>query len=222
MPYLDQTYSLPGDPSPTPAGTWVPETNRQQWEQRGAGLLLRSAWTTARGPTAEEMAQFDQQPETVRQEHYKVLARDMASAQRDGLFYFNALERLKNEPNDTVADEVIDRLEKELGFTSISLPLPEWAGGPPKGESPRPFKKVLEWLIQQVAKVGKFLLNAAAFITARLYDLGLSAVAVQLPWPPQVSIEFAPSVLREAEPWRKVKEFLDAYFDELGKKVFEP
>jgi hypothetical protein len=213
---------LPGDPSPTPAGTWVPETNRRDWEQRGAGLLLRSAWTTARGPTPEEMALFDQQPETVRQQHYKALARDMASAQRDGLFYFNALERLKNEPNDTVADEVIDRLEKELGFTSISLPMPEWAGGPPKGSSPRPFKRVLEWLIQQVAKVGKFLLNAAAFITARLYDLGLSAVAVQLPWPPQVSIEFAPSVLREPEPWRKVKEFLDEYLDELGKKVFDP
>jgi len=61
-----------------------------------------------------------------------------------------------------------------------------------------------------------------AFITARLYDLGLSAVAVQLPWPPQVSIEFAPSVLREPEPWRKVKEFLDEYLDELGKKVFDP
>jgi hypothetical protein len=166
------------------------------------------------------MEEFDRLPEDQQQAHYRALARDMASAQRDGLFYFNALERLKNEPNDTVADEVIDRL-KDLGFMSISLALPEAAGGPPPAMSPRPFKKVLEWLIHQIAKVGKFLLDAAAFITARLYDLGLQAVAVQVPWPPQVSIEFAPSVLREPEPWRKVKEFLDEYLDELGKKVFE-
>jgi hypothetical protein len=218
MPYLDWNHDLNGTGTPTPAGTWVPERNQQAWEQRGAGLLLRSAWTTEKGPTPQQMTQFDQQPEAVQQQHYKALARDMASAQRDGLFYFNALERLKNDPSDTVADEVIDHL-KELGFTSIGLP--EAAGGPPPGKSPRPFKKVLDWLIQQIAKVGKFLLNAAAFITARLYDLGLQAVAVQVPWPPQVSIEFAPSVLREPEPWRRVKEFLDEYLDELGKKVFE-
>jgi hypothetical protein len=187
MPYLDQDHTFNGDPTPTRKGTWVPEINRQDWEQRSTGLPLRDAWTHESGPTHLQMANFDQQPENVQQQYYKALARDMASAQRDGLFYFNALERLKNEPNDTVADEVIDRLE-DLGFMSIGLP--EEAGGPPPGRSPRPFKKVLEWLMQQLAKVGRFLLNAAAFITNRLYDLGLSAVAVSIGWSPQVSIEF--------------------------------
>ena len=219
MPYLDQDHTFSGDATPTRKGTWVPETNRQGWDQRGASLSLRDAWTHESGPTSLQTAYFDQLPANVQQEHYKALARDMASAQRDGLFYFNALERLKNEPNDTVADEVIDRL-KDLGFMSISLP--EEAGGPPPGKSPRPFRGVLEWLIKQLAKVGKFLLTAAAFITNRLYDLGLSAVAVSIGMSPQVSIEFAPHVLRDPPRWSKAKEVFDNFFDELGDKVFGP
>jgi hypothetical protein len=167
------------------------------------------------------MEEFDRLPEDQQQTHYRALARDVASAQRDGLFYFNALERLKNEPNDTVADEVIDRL-KDLGFMSISLPLPEAAGGPPPGMSARPFKKVLEWLIQQIAKVGKFLLDAVAFITNRLHDLGLAAVAVNIGWPPAVSIEFDPNVILDPPRWNKAKEFFDNYLKELGDKVFGP
>jgi hypothetical protein len=219
MPYLDHAVHFSGDPSPTPAGTWVPEVNRQDWVQRGADLSLRDAWTSESGPTPLQMANFDQLPEYLQQKHYKVLARDMASAQRDGLFYFNTLERLKSEPNDTIAGEVIDRL-KDLGFMSIGLR--EEDGGPPPARSPRPFRKVLEWLIQQLAKVGKFLLNAAAFITARLHDLGLSAVAVNIGWPPAVSIEFAPSVLRHPPHWNKAKEFFDSFLEELGDKVFGP
>lgn len=221
MPYLDQdhTFTESDHPGPFRKGTWVPETNREAWEQRGLSLSLRDAWTTDRGPTLQQMADFDKLSETARQEHYKALARDMASAQRDGLFYFNALEQLKNQPDDTVAGKVIDRLQK-LGFMSIDLQ--EEAGGPPQGNSPRPVKKVLNWLIQQLAKVGKFLLNAAAFITNRLYDLGLSAVAVSIGWSPQVSIEFAPHVLRDPPRWRKAKEFFDSFLDELGDKVLGP
>jgi len=221
MPYLDQdhTFNESSKPILIRQGTWVPERNWELWEQRGLSLSLRDAWTTDRGPTLQQMADFDRLSETARQEHYKALARDMASAQRDGLFYYNALERLKNEPNDTVADEVVNRL-KDLGFMSIGLL--EEAGGPPTGNSPRPFRKVLDWLIQQLAKVGKFLLTAAAFITNRLYDLGLSAVAVSIGWSPQVSIEFAPHVLRDPPRWRKAKEFFDSFLDELGDKVFGP
>jgi hypothetical protein len=219
MPYLDQDHTFSGDATPTRKGTWVPEINRQDWEQRGASLSLRDAWTHESGPTSLQMANFDQLPANVQQEHYNALARDMASAQRDGLFYFNALERLKNEPNDTVADEVVDRL-KDLGFMSIGLP--EEVGGPPPGRSPLPFRGVLEWLVKQLAKVGKFLLTAAAFITDRLDDLGLSAVAVSIGMSPQVSIEFAPHVLRDSPRWQKAKEFLHNFFDELGKKVVGP
>jgi hypothetical protein len=218
MPYLDQDHMFESlNPGPIRKGVWVPEKNREAWEQRGLSLSLRDAWTTDKGPTLQQMADFDKLSETARQEHYKALARDMASAQRDGFFYFNALERLKNEPKDAVADEVIDRLG-DLGFMSIDLL--EEAGGPPRGQSPRPFKKVLDWLIQQLAKVGKFLLTAAAFITNRLYDLGLSAVAVSIGWSPQVSIEFAPHVLRDPPRWRKAKEFFDNFLDELGDKAF--
>ena len=59
-----------------------------------------------------------------------------------------------------------------------------------------------------------------AFITNRLYDLGLSAVAVSIGWSPQVSVEFAPHVLRDPPRWRKAKEFFDEFLDELGDKVF--
>jgi hypothetical protein len=83
MPYLDQDYLFTGDPSPTPAGTWVPETNRQDWQVRRF-LSVRGAWTNERGPTLQEMDQFDRLPENVQQAHYRALARDMASAQRDG------------------------------------------------------------------------------------------------------------------------------------------
>jgi len=221
MPYLDQdhTFTESLNQGPVRKGTWVPETNREAWEQRGLSLSLRDAWTTDKGPTLRQMADFDKLSETARQEHYKALARDMASAQRDGLFYFNALERLKNDPKDAVADEVIDRL-RELGFMSIDLL--EEAGGPPPGRSPRPFRGVLEWLMKQLAKAGKFLLTAAAFITNRLYDLGLSAVAVSIGMSPQVSIEFAPHILRDPPRWDKAKEFLDNFLDELGNKVLGP
>ena len=220
MPYLDQDHRFESlNPDQIRKGTWVPETNREAWEQRGLSLSLRDAWRTDKGPTLQQMADFDKLSETARQEHYKALARDMASAQRDGLFYFNALERLKNEPKDAVADEVINCL-RDLGFMSIGLL--EEAGGPPRGQSPRPARKVLDWLIQQLAKVGKFLLTAAAFITNRLYDLGLSAVAVSIGWSPQVSIEFAPHVLRDPPRWRKAKEFFDNFLDELGDKAFGP
>ncbi|HEY1347168.1 MAG TPA: hypothetical protein VGF54_19445 [Streptosporangiaceae bacterium] len=216
MAYLDQAYQFPGDTTPTLAGTWVPELNWRDWEERGASLTLREAWTSLDGLTAEQVADFDRMPEYLQKQHLADLGRDMASAQRDGLFYFNALERLKNEPNDTVADEVIDHM-KDLGFTGAGLP--EEVGGPPPGRSPRPFRKVMEWLIRQIAKVGKFLLNAVAFITTRLYDLGLSAVSLQIGWPPAVSFEFPPGLFRDNPRWSKAKELVENYFTELEQKV---
>ena len=217
MPYLDLDYTFSEGGTTIPAGTWVPELKRQDWNSRGASLQLRDAWTRLSGPTLEDVAAFDGLTDGAKRLHWATLGRDMASAQRDGLFYFNALERLKSEPDDTVADEVIEHL-KDLGFMSIDLG--EEFGGPPPGESPRPFKKVMGWLIQQLAKVGRFLLNAVAFITATIKDLGLSAVALQIGCPVSVSFEFPPDLFRNPPLWRKARELVDNFLTELGEKVF--
>ena len=211
MPYLDEDWDS------IPAGTWVPETRREDWDQRGSSVTLRAAWTNVTGPTPEQVAQFDRLPEFMKDNHLAVLAEDMASAQRDGLFYFNAIERLKQEPTDEVADKVIENL-KTLGFSSIGMP--PSAGGPPPGKSPRPVRKALDWLSKQLAKVGRFLLNAVAFLTTQLSDLGLSAVALEIGWSPAVSVEFPANLFRDARHWGRAKAFLDKYLEEMGDKVF--
>ena len=76
------------------------------------------------------------------------------------------------------------------------------------------------WLIQQLAKVGRFLLNAVAFITATIKDLGLSAVALQIGCPVSVSFEFPPDLFRNPPLWRKARELVDNFLTELGEKVF--
>jgi len=195
----------------------VPETRWEDWKQRGLGLPLRAAWTNVSGLTDQYLRRFDALDEGTQLRYFALLGRDMASVQRDGLIYFNAIERLKNEPTDTVADEVVEHLRK-LGFTSIDMPEP--VGGPPTGESPRPFGKVLDWLIKQLAKVGRFLLNAVAFITTRLNDLGLSSVALQIGWPVAVSLEFPPNLFRDPPRWRKAKELIDNFLTDMGDKVF--
>jgi hypothetical protein len=66
------------------------------------------------------------------------------------------VERLKNAPSDATADAVVEQM-LALGFVSASWP--EAVGGPPPHESPRPVRRVLNWLFELAAKVGRFILK---------------------------------------------------------------
>jgi len=91
--YLDEAWGPSGETSPTPAGTWVPETRWEDWKQRGLGLPLRAAWTNVSGLTDQYLRRFDALDEGTQLRYFALLGRDMASVQRDGLIYFNAIER---------------------------------------------------------------------------------------------------------------------------------
>ena len=218
MAYLDGSWAAP-DNECFAADEWVPDLDLAGWTKRGRGLPLRAAWATVSGPTPKHIAEFDALGETAKLQYLDLLGRDIASAQREQFFYRNALEQLKDNPDDKTADAVIDRL-KLLGFTSVGFP--DASGGPPRHESPRPFRKVLDWLLRQLAKVGRFLLNAVAVITASLHEFGLSAVAVDLALPPGLSVELPVNLFRDAARWPRAKKFLDGYLEETAQRVFAP
>lgn len=186
------------------------DTRPDEWAARGINKPLRAAWTSATGPTSEQVAEFDRLSKEEQDKYFEVLAKDIGSAQRDALFYFNAIEQLKNEPTDEAADRVIENLGK-LGLSSVQKASSE--GGPPKQESPRPFRKVLGWLGRQLAKAGRFVLKAIAFLSTQLDKLGVSSVAVQIGFPFAISfgLELSPVLVRDNynERWLRFRKYLD-------------
>jgi hypothetical protein len=141
-------------------------------------------------------------PESQRSAYLETLGADVGSVQRDSLFYANLLEDLKKSigddesSNDAAADRVVDRMQK-LGFTSCSYS--EAQGGPPAGESPRPWRKVLDWLLRLQAQVVEFFTSAGEAFQALLeqYVQGLNAtppaIAVGI-LPPSFGVEFGTEI----------------------------
>jgi hypothetical protein len=214
MPYLDQDWMI-GDKWLS-AGTWVPERNWERWQEQEKeldaaqqGLLT---WRRQRDITS-----FPTEADRLPAECLRVLASDMASAQRDGFIYANFIERLKNAPSDATTDEIVDDM-RTLGFASADWPAA--VGGPPPHKSSRPFGKVLDWLFRNAAKVGKFVLNCVNFVLLALPAGGISAVAVGIGLPVQVSVEFSPELLTNPEGWQKLRDFVDKWWAEFGKPEF--
>lgn len=208
MPYLDHEWEIEGEV--LEAGTWVPERNWHRWQERAMHV-----------PPSELMWRRDEaaQPPSsgLSDEALAVLAGDIASAQRDAFIYTNMIERLKDDPDNSTADKVVKDMIT-LGLESAT-----WrteVGGPPSPESPRPFKKVLDWLFRLVAKVSKFILNCLNFVMTSLPKLGVSAVAVGISVPPSVSFEFAPDLFNNPAAWKRAREFLDNLVAELERDVF--
>jgi hypothetical protein len=105
-----------------------------------------------------------------------------------------------------------------LGFASATWE--EDVGGPPKSESPRPFKKVLDWLFRLAAKVAKFVWSCVECAMASLALLGISKVAVGVSWVPQVSFEFPTNIHTQQQEWQRARNFLNDMLNELHQKVF--
>ena len=213
MPYLDTPLIIDGHEQRE--GTWVPERGWERWVSRAHGLepaLL--SWRTAAGtPGSPESPAGPPLTDT----YLSVLARDLADAQRDGLLYTNLFERLKNSPDDATADAVIEQMQT-LGLASADWP--PTAGGPPLPESPRPFRKVLDWLMGLLGKVWRFLLAGVDAIRASLAGLGISAVAVGISLPPQVEFELSTELITRADEWKRAQKFFDGLVTELEEKVF--
>jgi hypothetical protein len=207
MPYLERKWIIDSDE--LQAGLWVPERNWDRWKQRAANV-----------PPGELPWRLEQPPSPspqLSEEHLTVLAGDIVSAQRDALIYANLIECLKNSPSDTTADEVVERMQT-LGLTSASWP--EVVGGPPRHQSPRPFRRILDWLLRLAAKVARFLLTCVECAMASLALLRVTAVAVGISWMPQVSFEFPTDMHTKPEEWRRARKFLGDMLTELQEKVF--
>ena len=200
MPYLI-TVPTTGPSAPI-RRLWLPERQFQRWQARGVNLPLRDSWLQEGGPEDWEMDSLRQGAETQRSAYLEALGANVGSVQRDGLFYINLLEELKNSigsnesSNDMAADRVVERM-KILGFASCSYS--ETQGGPPQGQSPRPWRKVLDWLLGLQAQVIEFFTSAAeAFRTllddfARNLNTTLPGIAVGI-LPPSVGLEFGVDV----------------------------
>lgn len=148
----------------------------------------------------------------------RVLAGDIISAQGDAFLYANLVERLKNSPSDATADEVVDQMTT-LGLASAGWP--EAVGGPPPHQSPRPWRKVLDWLRRMAAGVAGFLLRCVEAAGVSLHRAGVTAVAVGVSFPvPDVSFEFSTDVFARPQEWQQARDFLEGMLTELREKVF--
>jgi hypothetical protein len=222
MPYLDADWYWQPEPGYEPEkvhkGIWVPERHWNEWRGRREGLSLREVWIRQGLIPREQLEQLTRLSEEDRERHLIALGRDLGSVQRDGFFYGNFLEQLKRSPDDTTADKVVDTMI-ELDFAS-----PGWhpkIGGPPLGKSPRSWKGVLDWLLKNLAKVGKFILNAADVLVATLTEelRTLSAVAVGAVPLPSLGVEFSMELFQKESAWTAVHKYLDNLHEEFARRA---
>jgi hypothetical protein len=222
MPYLDADWEREPEPGYPPervqAGVWVPERHWDEWKRRREGLSFGEVWVRQGLIPRGQLGGLAWLSEEDRERHLIALGRDLGSVQRDGFFYGNFLEQLKRSPDDTTADKVVDTMI-ELGFTS-----PRWLptiGGPPLGKSPRLWKDVLDWLLRNLAKVGKFILNAADVLVATLAEelRTLSAVAVGAVPLPSLGVEFSMELFQKESAWTAVHKCLENLHDEFARRA---
>src|ERR1700733_12916705 len=192
MPYLPTVP--PAAPGASFPRIWVPEGQPTRWQDRGVNLPLRDSWLREDGPEDWELDLLRQTTQTDRSAYLQALGADIGSVQRDSLFYVNLLEELKNSigldesSNDMSADRVIERMQT-LSFTSCFYS--EAQGGPPEGQSPRPWRKVLDWLLGLQAQVVELFTSAAEAFRALWDEFARSLGAT----PPEIALGiFPPSV----------------------------
>jgi hypothetical protein len=106
---------------------------------------------------------------------------------------------------------------------SLGLASAEWpaaVGGPPPRQSPRPFRKVLDWLMGLMGKVWRILLACVDAIRSSLAALGISAVAINVSWPPGVGFELSTELISVADNWNNAARFFDEMAAEVRAEVF--
>lgn len=227
MPYLDQHYRPPEE---FPPGEWVPEMDQHGWLDRHRDLQ-HDSWVKLDGLTDSDAVylQNTNLPDDERRKYLRALGADIGSAQRDGFFYANFLEQLKraaplstDDPGaDKAADQVVERM-KAMGFTSAKLD--EQRGGPPKGNSPRPWRAVMKWLSSLVRKVGRFLVNAAQAFGVLARDLisdapGQTAISFSASIPPAIAFSISFEYFTDSSKWKMFKEFTNAILEQIEELV---
>jgi hypothetical protein len=228
MAYLDEEWRKPGEPEPLPEGLWVPEKDWDGWKSRGAGLSYRDVWTRDRVVTRTELGQLAGLSGENRDVYLSVLGHDLGSVQRDSLFYGNWVERLKqalgeptpSPPEVNAADKVFKAME-QLKFTSAEggdFPFP---GGPPEGESPRPLEKMLNWMLQQLAKVGKMILKITDALIAMIAKDGVDLSVGIGAFPPSFGVDVSTTLFRlqDNTVWDSLHRFLENAQAELSRAV---
>jgi hypothetical protein len=227
MPYLNQPWRPPEE---FPEGQWVPEIDQRGWLDRHRDLP-HASWVRLDGLTDSDASYLGTDlSDDERSRYLKALGADIGSAQRDGFFYANFLEQLKraaplsagDADADNAAGEVVERMQA-MGFASASLD--EEHGGPPKGNSPRPWRAVMKWLGGLIRKVGQFLANAAhafaVLVRHLLVDVSSrAAIAFSASIPPAISFEIDLEYFTDSGKWKKFKEFIDAILEQMEKIVW--
>jgi len=154
---------------------------------------------------------------------------DIGSGGRDGYFYANFLEQLKqaapisvgDAAADDVADNVVERM-KAMGFTSANWP--EQYGGPPERKSPRPWKAVMNWLSGLLHKVGRFLANSIRAFAVLASGLFVGAVnqmsaSFSASIPPSVGFDIQLAYFIDDSQWDMFNQFTDAILTEMERLV---
>jgi alkylation response protein AidB-like acyl-CoA dehydrogenase len=223
MPYLEKRWP----PAQFSEGDWVPEIDPSRWARRHEGLPL-ATWVK-QGFTDSDADALAESNDWLK--YLRTLGADIGSVQRDGYFYANFLEQLKqaapvsvgDSEADQAADDVVERM-KTMGFTSANLP--EQSGGPPERKSLRPWKDVMKWLLRQLRKVGQFLANSIQAFGALVGNLAVGAankisVGFSAGFPlGVVGFEIELAYLTDGTTRDILKQFIDAIMDE-AEKLFE-
>ncbi len=227
MPYLDQPWRPPEE---FPEGEWVPEMDQRGWLDRHRDLP-RASWVKLDGLASEDEAYLRSTtlPRDEWLRYLQALGADIGSVQRDGFFYANFLEQLKQAAlvstgdagADQVADSVVERM-KAMGFTSANLD--EQHGGPPRGKSPRPFRAVINWLSGLIRKVGRFLVNAIKAFGVLARELisdaaSQAAVSFSTGIPPAIAFAINLEYFTDSSKWDVFKDFIDAILEQMEKLV---
>jgi hypothetical protein len=241
MPYRETQWP----PAEFEVGDWVPETDLSGWVNRHSQLrdssgVRHDSWVNQTGLTEpdkrylEQLAPLSSQPleSNERLKHLLVLGADIGSVRRDGYFYANFLEQLKqaapisagDAAADEVADNVVERM-KTMGFTSANLREPY--GGPPDRKSLRPWKGVMKWLLGLIRKAGQFLLKAMrafAVLAAELAVDAASKIAVGFSVGfslADIQFEIELAYLTDNTKWEIFRRFGDAMLGETEKLLQE-
>ena len=223
MPFLDEAWDTVSwewrgelEPEVVPAGLWVPERDWEGWKARGSGLSYREMWDRDRVVAREELEQLASMSDESREVYLKVLGQDLGSVQRDNLFYSNWMEQLKHSPNESTADAVVDAMT-QLRFTSAA-----WEGkpgGPPPGQSPRPFDRTLNWLLGLLVKVGRMILKIADALVAMLSRQGVDFGVAIGAFPPSFGVEVSTTLFQNSSVWDSLHRFLESAQLELGRAI---
>jgi hypothetical protein len=231
MPYLNQRWP----PEDFPEGDWVPEIDRPGWIARHSNLP-HASWVKREGLTPDDVTHFRSLPSPSTSPQYderlkylEALGADIGSVQRDGYFYGNFLEQLKqaapqsvgDSAADEAADTVVERM-KAMGFTTANLP--EHYGGPPERKSLRPWKAVMNWLSGLLHKVGRFLTNSirAFAVLARGLFVGAvnqMSVSFSASIPPAIGFDIQLAYFTDDSQWDMFNRFTDAILTEIEKLV---